>query len=134
MIRIHRRLDTLEQLPPLFEEIRHHLQFHTESGFSIEEANGYAQQLEEVEKILLPLWKARLGEESYAVQVDAALGLHGFIRIQILRAGKAPVTVFSESYGHFNAEMCDGSFYQFVYQRVLCYRDGLASGRIDLGS
>lgn len=132
MIRIHHRLDTLEQLPSLFKDIRHHLQFHTESGFSTEEAEGYAQQLEEVEAILLPLWKARLGEKPYAVQVDGALGLHGFIRIQILREGKEAVPVFSESYGHFNAEMCDGSFYQFVYQRVLCYQDGLESGRVDL--
>jgi len=42
------------------------------------------------------------------------------------------VVVFAESYAHFNSEMCDGSCYQYVYQKVLCYQDGLASGRVAL--
>ena len=43
-----------------------------------------------------------------------------------------PVVVFLESYVHFNSEMCDGSCYQYVYQRVLCYEEGLATGRVPL--
>ena len=46
--------------------------------------------------------------------------------------GVEPVEVFAESYSRFNSEMYDGSCYQYVYQKVLCYEDALASGRVRL--
>jgi hypothetical protein len=64
------------------------------------------------------------------VDCDPVLG--GFLRIRVVPKGSAPIDAFVESYTRFNAEMCDGSCHQYVYQRVLCYQDGLASGRVAL--
>jgi len=132
MIRISRRSDDVKKLPVLLDEVRKRLQYHTESGFSAEEANGYAQQLDDIETILVPKWEERLRDGSYEVVVDASPNLGGFLKIKITREGAAPVEVFTESYAHFNSEMCDGSCYQYVYQKVLCYEEGLATGRVPL--
>lgn len=132
MGRISRRLNNVADLPAAFEELRHHLKYHTESGFSVEEANGYAQQIDEIEAILIPAWKERLSDTAYEIQTDCQPTLGGFLKIRVLREGAAPVEVFAESYAHFNSEMCDGSCYQYVYQKVLCYRDALSSGRVAL--
>lgn len=129
---ISRRLNNLDELPMALDEIGQQLRFHTESGFTLEEASGYAGQLSEVQKILVPLWKERLTDRGYELLVDCDPVLGGFLRIRILPEGGDPVVVFAESYARFNSEMCDGSFHQYVYQRVLCYEDGLASGRVPL--
>ena len=132
MIRITRRLNDVTQLPSVLDEVRKSLQYHTESGFTAEEANGYAQQLDDLQSILIPAWQERLQGVAHQVELDCNPTLGGFIRIRIAREGANPVDVFVESYAHFNSEMCDGSCYQYVYQRVLCYEEGLASGRVPL--
>ena len=131
-MRIQHTLKDIAKLPDVLHEIREHLRYHTESGFTTEEANGYAQQLDEVEAILLPEWKKRLGRAACEIRVDALPFLGGFMKIVIQRPEGDPVVVFAESYAHFHADMCDGSCYQYVYQKVLCYQDGLASGRVPL--
>ena len=132
MPRISQRVNDLAELPAVLEEVRHLLQYHTESGFSSEEANGYAQQLHDLQDLLIPAWRERLAGAAYAVEVVAVPELGGFVKIVIEREGTAAVQVFTESYGHFNAEMFDGSCNQYVYQRVLCYLEGLESGRVPL--
>jgi hypothetical protein len=132
MNRISHRLHDLSELASVLHEVRKQLQYHTESGFSGEEANGYAQQSDEIEAILVPLWKERLAGSSYEVSVDCVPSLGGFLKISVKRGGADPVTVFAESYVKFNSEMCDGSCYQYVYQKVLCYEDALNSGRVPL--
>jgi hypothetical protein len=132
MLRISQRVNQLSELPGVLEEVRKQLQYHTESGFTAEEANGYAQQLDDLETILIPGWRERLKDAAYEVDVECVPVLGGFIKIKIQREGEEPVVVFTESYAHFNSEMCDGSCYQYVYQKVLCYEDGLASGRVPL--
>jgi hypothetical protein len=132
MPRITKRVSDLAELPAVLDEVHQLLQYHTESGFSGEEANGYAQQLEDLKEVLIPAWRERLADSGYAIEVVAVPELGGFLKIAIERAGAAPVQVFTESYGHFNAEMFDGSCNQYVYQRVLCYLEGLESGRVPL--
>ncbi|MCU0835493.1 MAG: hypothetical protein MUC77_13860 [Chromatiaceae bacterium] len=132
MDRIIQSLNDIAKLPAAFDELRHHLKYHTESGFSVEEANGYAQQMDDIEAILIPAWKAKLRNTTYEVFVDSQPTLGGFLKVRVAREGSAPIEVFAESYTHFNSEMCDGSCYQYVYQKVLCYRDGLSSGRVAL--
>ena len=132
MIRISQRVNDLSKLPAVLGELRKQLQYHTESGFSTEEADGYAQQLDDLESILMPEWRARLAGSAYEIDVECVPALGGFLKITVHRAGGKPVVVFAESYAHFNSEMCDGSCYQYVYQKVLCYEDGLASGRVPL--
>jgi hypothetical protein len=132
MIRIDQRVHHLDKLPAVLEEVRHQLQYHTESGFTTEEANGYAQQLEDLEGLLIPEWRERLENCDYAIDVVAVPELAGFLKITVEREGAKPVQVFAESYSHFNSEMFDGSCNQYVYQRILCYLDGLASGRVRL--
>lgn len=129
---ISRHLSDLNELPTVLDDIGEQLRYHTESGFTLEEANAYAGQLGEIQKILMPLWSERLEGRRYGMQLDCDPSLGGFLRIRVLPDGGAPVDVFTESYARFNAEMCDGSFHQYVYQRVLCYQDGLASGRVPL--
>lgn len=128
---IRKQSDDVTKLSSLFKEVREQLQYHTESGFSAEEANGYAQQLDDIEKNLIPDWKARLGDTPHEVILESNPILGGYLKIKIVRDGK-PVEVFAESYGHFNSEMCDGSCYQYVYQKVLCYKEGLTTGRVPL--
>lgn len=132
MVRISQRLNDITELPSALNELRHHLKYHTESGFSVEEANGYAQQMDDIEDILIPAWKERLRDTSYEVVTDCNPALGGFLKIKVARDGKEPVEIFAESYAHFNSGMCDGSCYQYVYQKVLCYRDALSSGRVPL--
>jgi hypothetical protein len=132
MNHITKQLNDVAELPSVLHEVREKLKYHTESGFTAEEANGYAQQLDEIEEILLPLWKERLQGADYQLAVDCTPQLAGFLKIKVMRVDEKPVEVFAESYGHFNSEMCDGSCYQYVYQKVLCYRDGLQTGRVAL--
>jgi hypothetical protein len=132
MPKISRRLSDLNALPQALEAVGEQLRYHTESGFTLEEANAYAGQLGEIQKILVPLWRQRLEGRAYGLQLDCDPSLGGFLRIRALPEGGAPVEVFTESYVRFNAEMCDGSCHQYVYQKVLCYEDGLASGRVPL--
>ena len=132
MGRITQRLNDLTELPSAFNELRHRLKYHTESGFSVEEANGYAQQMDDIEDILVPVWKERLGDTSYEILIDSDPALGGFLKIRVIREGLDPVEIFAEAYAHFNSGMCDGSCYQYVYQKVLCYKDALASGRVPL--
>lgn len=132
MATISHRLSDVNELPPVLEDIAERLRYHTESGLTLEEANAYADQLGEVRKTLLPAWQQRLEGRAYEVQVDGDPMLGGFLRIRVVPQRGAPVDVFLESYAPFNAEMCDGSCHQYVYQRVLCYQDGLASGRVAL--
>jgi hypothetical protein len=130
MIKITKRLSNLNELPSALHEVRERLQYHTESGFTAEEANGYAQQLDDVEKILIPAWEKRLRDNAYEIEVDSSPNLGGFLKIKVIREGAKPVEVFTENYAHFNSEMCDGSCYQYVYQKVLCYEEGLETGRV----
>lgn len=133
MPRVEQRITDLAELPPILKQVGSQLQYHTESGFTGEEANAYAQQLEDLEELLIPAWRERLGDAAgYAVEVLAVPELRGFIKLRIARDGTDPVVVFTESYAHFNSEMFDGSCNQYVYQRVLCYKEGLESGRIAL--
>lgn len=132
MNRIIRQLTQLSELPTLFEEVRGKLQYHTESGLDADEASAYAQQISDIEDILIPEWRARLGDSKYQITLECSPQLGGFIKIKIAREGANPVEVFADSYIHFNAGMCDGSCYQYVYQRVLCFREGLETQRIDL--
>ena len=132
MNRIRQRLNDVTKLPSVLGDVQHHLQYHTETGFTTEEANGYAQQLDDIEKLLVPAWEEKLGDTPYEVVVDCMPNLGGFLKIKVIPGGGSPVEVFAESYGHFNSEMCDGSCYQYVYQKVLCYAEGLASGRVGL--
>lgn len=132
MIRICKHVNDITKLPSVFDEVRRNLKYHTESGFSMEEANGYAQQLDEIHDILIPAWKERLLDTPYEVLTECQPSLGGFLRIRVIREGSEPVEVFAESYAHFNSEMCDGSCYQYVYQKVLCYEDALSSGRVTL--
>jgi hypothetical protein len=135
MPRVEKRLTDLAELPAVLKEIASLLQYHTESGFTSEEANAYAQQLEDLEELLIPAWRERLKDAAgYVVEVLAVPELRGFIKIRIGHDGADPIVVFTESYAHFNSEMFDGSCNQYVYQRVLCYKEGLESGRIALSS
>jgi len=132
MSRIKHELADLDALHAALQEVRKSLEYHTESGFTAEEANGYAQQLDDIEEKLVPVWREKLGDAPYAVQLDSSPKLGGFLKIKVNRDGAEPVEVFHENYAHFDAEMCDGSCYQYVYQRVLCYQEGLATGRVPL--
>jgi hypothetical protein len=132
MKKISKRLNDLNDLPAALHQVRDQLKYHTESGFTAEEANGYAQQLDDVERILIPAWEERLRDTSYEIMVDSSPNLGGFLRIKVIREGSKPIEVFTENYAHFNSEMCDGSCYQYVYQKVLCYEEGLATGRVPL--
>lgn len=132
MTRFSQRVNDVSKLPSVFEELRHNLKYHTESGFTTEEANGYAEQLDDIEKVLLPAWKDRLEGSDHEVAVESSPILGGFLKIRVLRENQDPVEIFTESYAHFNSEMCDGSCYQYVYQKVLCYEDALSSGRVPL--
>lgn len=132
MNRINEQLDDLSDLPAVFQQVQEQLRFHTETGFTTEEANGYAQQMDDIEEVLMPLWRAKLEGAKYHVVVDCLPKLGGFLKIKAAREEGPTVDIFVESYGHFNSEMCDGSCYQYVYQKVLCYKDGLASGRVPL--
>jgi len=130
MKRIERHSSDLAELPQVLHDLKGMLKYHTESGFSAEEADGYAQQLDDIESILVPMWQERLGGTPCDVEVVCTPRLGGFLKIRVSRDQAPAVEVFAESYGHFNAEMCDGSCYQYVYQKVLCYRDALESGRV----
>jgi hypothetical protein len=133
MPRVEQRLTELTELPAVLNEVGSLLQYHTESGFTSEEANAYAQQLEDLEALLIPAWREHLKDAAgYVVEVLAVPELRGFIKIRIGSEGAEPVVVFTESYSHFNSEMFDGSCNQYVFQRVLCYKEGLESGRIPL--
>ncbi len=132
MNRIYQQLNNLSELPPLLKEASSKLQYHTESGFEADEASAYSQQLSDIEEILIPEWQARLGDSKYQISFECNPGLGGFLKIKIARDGTDPVEVFAESYVHFNAEMCDGSCYQYVYQKVLCFQEGLETKRVDL--
>jgi hypothetical protein len=132
MSRIDQQFPDLEALHSAFQEIQKQLRYHTESGFTAEEANGYAQQLDDLEERLVPAWRKKLGDTPYTVMLECSPKLGGFLKIKINRKDAEPVVVFLESYVHFNSEMCDGSCYQYVYQRVLCYEEGLATGRVPL--
>lgn len=132
MNRIYQQLNKLSELPPLFKEVRSKLQYHTESGFEVDEASSYAQQLSDIEEILIPDWEARLGDSKYQITFECSPQLGGFVMLKIARDGADPVVVFTESYIHFNSEMCDGSCYQYVYQKVLCYQEGLVTKRVNL--
>ena len=72
MNRINQQLNKLSELPPLFKEVRGKLQYHTESGFSVDEASSYAQQLSDIEEILIPDWEARLGDSKYQITFDCS--------------------------------------------------------------
>ena len=132
MARLSQQVDDLSKLRAVLQDLRKQLVYHTDLGFTAEEANGYAQQLEELGSILIPKWEDRLKDATYTVDVQCIPTLGGFIKISIQREGTAPVEVFAESYARFNSEMYDGSCYQYVYQKVLCYEDALASGRVRL--
>ena len=132
MKRINEQLDNLSGLPSVFVQIQEKLRFHTESGFTSEEADGYAQQMDDIGEVLMPLWRTKLEGAKYSIVVDCAPKLGGFLKITAVRKDAPAVEIFTESYSHFNSEMCDGSCYQYVYQKVLCYKDGLASGRVPL--
>jgi hypothetical protein len=132
MNRISRQADDLTGLSSAFGEVRKALRYHTESGFTMEEANGYAQQLDDVGEILFPAWRERLDGASYRVYLDCSPRMGGYVKVRIAKEGADPVVVFAESYARFNSEMCDGSCYQYVYQKVLCYQDALESGRVAL--
>jgi hypothetical protein len=126
------RVSDVSKLPSVFDGLRHKLKYHTESGFTIEEANGYAEQLDDIEKVLVPAWQDRLQDSAYEIAVEGRPILGGFLTIRVYRDKQDPVEVFAESYAHFNSEMCDGSCYQYVYQKVLCYEDALSTGRVPL--
>ncbi len=132
MPRLNQHVTNLSELSGVLRDVRKELAYHTESGFTAEEANGYAQQLDDLESILVPKWAARLKDAAYGVDVECVPTLGGFIKIRIEREGAEPAEVFAESYARFNSEMYDGSCYQYVYQKVLCYEDALASGRVRL--
>ena len=132
MKRIYKELHNLSQLPATFEEIRNQLQYHTESGLSLDEASAYAQQLNDIKEILVPAWQTKLGNTDYFINLECIPQLNGFIKIKITKDKAEPVEVFTESYTHFNAGMCDGSCYQYVYQRVICYKEGLETKRVNL--
>ena len=132
MNRINQRLNDLSGLPSVFNDIQKQLRYHTESGFTSEEADGYAQQMEDIEEVLIPLWQSKLEQKKYNIVVDCAPKLGGFLKISVQWEEAQSVDVFAASYNHYNSEMCDGSCYQYVYQKVLCYKDGLASGRVVL--
>ena len=131
MNRVYQQLNQLSELPPLFKEVRKQLQYHTESGFSVDEASAYAQQLSDIEEVLIPEWQARLGDSKYQITFECSPQLGGFIKISIAREGAEPAEVFAEPYIHFNAEMCDGSCYQYVYQKVICFKEGLETKRVN---
>ena len=132
MNRINKELHDLDGLPALFKEVSHKLQYHTESGLTVDEASSYAQQLSDIEKILIPEWRTRLADSRYVIIFECTPQLNGFLKIKIARETADPVEVFTESYAHFNAGMCDGSCYQYVYQKVICYKEGLETKRVDL--
>jgi hypothetical protein len=132
MSRFSERVNDVSELPSVFDELRHKLKYHTESGFTTEEANGYAEQLDDIEKVLLPAWEDRLKGTPHQISVESRPVLGGFLTIRVHRDEQDPVEVFAESYAHFNSEMCDGSCYQYVYQKVLCYEDALSTGRVAL--
>ena len=132
MSRFSQRVNDVSELPSVFDELRHKLKYHTESGFTTEQANGYAEQLDDIEKVLLPAWEDRLKGTPHQISVESRPVLGGFLTIRVHRDEQDPVEVFAESYAHFNSEMCDGSCYQYVYQKVLCYEDALSTGRVAL--
>jgi hypothetical protein len=132
MNRIDKESDSLNELPSIFQEISGKLQYHTESGLSLDEASAYAQQLSDIEEVLIPEWRKRLGDSKYLIKLECIPQLNGFLKIKIARERSDPVEVFTESYAHFNAGMCDGSCYQYVYQKVICYKEGLETKRVDL--
>jgi hypothetical protein len=132
MNRIHKELHNLSELPAIFKDVIGKLQYHTESGLTLDEASAYAQQLSDIEDVLIPAWQQRLGESKYLIIFECIPQLEGFLKIKIAREGRDPLEVFTESYAHFNAGMCDGSCYQYVYQKVICYKEGLETNRVDL--
>ena len=132
MNRITKRLDDLAKLPSVLDELKERLCYQAELGFTAEESNGYAQQLDDIKEILIPAWAERLHDTQYEILVDCSPKRGGFIKIKVLRGESKPVEVFAESYSSFNAEMCDGSCYQYVYQKVVCFKEGLHSGRVPL--
>ena len=132
MKRIIQQMNELDELPALFNELRDKLQYHTESGFGEDEASAFAQQLSDIEAVLIPDWRKRLSGSKYQIGIECSPQLGGFLKMTISRDGAEPVVVFAESYIHFNSEMCDGSCYQYVYQKVLCYQEGLETGRVAL--
>ncbi|MGD8590452.1 MAG: hypothetical protein PVG22_16640 [Chromatiales bacterium] len=132
MNKIYKELHDLGEFPATFQEVSSKLLYHTESGLTLDEASAYAQQLSDIEEILIPEWRKRLENSKYFIIFECVPQLNGFVRIKIAREGSDPVEVFTESYIHFNAEMCDGSCYQYVYQKVLCYKEGLETKRVDL--
>jgi hypothetical protein len=132
MNRIYKELHDLDELPSTFKEVSDKLQYHTESGLTLDEASAYAQQLSDIEEILIPEWRTRLADSGYLVIFECTPQLNGFLKIKIARESAGPVEVFTESYAHFNAGMCDGSCYQYVFQKVICYKEGLETKRVDL--
>jgi hypothetical protein len=132
MDRINQRVDSLAALSDVLQDVHDQLQYHTESGFTEEEANSYGQQIHDLQKVLIPEWEKRLKADSYTIDVQCVPALGGFLKIRIQRHGAEPVEVFAESYARFNSDMFDGSCYQYVYQKVLCYQEGLDSGRVPL--
>jgi hypothetical protein len=132
MNRIYQELHNLSELPTTFKETSNKLQYHTDTGFSLDEANAYAQQLSDIEEILIPDWQTRLGDSKYLIIFECNPQLGGYVKIKIARDGADPVEVFAENYIHFNAEMCDGSCYQYVYQKVICFQEGLKTKRVNL--
>ena len=132
MNRIYKELHDLDELPSTFREVSDKLQYHTESGLTLDEASAYAQQLSDIEEILIPEWQKKLTDSKYLIILECIPQLNGFLKIKITRENADPVEVFTESYAHFNAGMCDGSCYQYVYQKVICYKEGLETKRVDL--
>ena len=132
MNRIYKELHDLDELPSPFREVSDKLQYHTESGLTLDEASAYAQQLSDIEEILIPEWQKKLTDSKYLIILECIPQLNGFLKIKITRENADPVEVFTESYAHFNAGMCDGSCYQYVYQKVICYKEGLETKRVDL--
>ena len=132
MNRIYKELHDFDELSVIFEEIGNKLQYHTESGLTVDEASAYAQQLRDIEEILIPEWQKRLGNSKYVIIFECTPQSNGYLKIKIARDNAEPVEVFTETYVHFNAGMCDGSCYQYVYQKVICYKEGLETKRVDL--
>ena len=132
MNRIYKELHDLSELPSIFKAVNDKLQYHTESGLTLDEASAYAQQLNDIKETLIPEWRTRLADARYVIIFECIPQLNGFLKLKIARENAEPVEVFTESYAHFNAGMCDGSCYQYVYQKVICYKEGLETKRVDL--
>ena len=59
MDRINQRVDSLAALSDVLQDVHDQLQYHTESGFTEEEANSYGQQILETEGDWLRAFQTR---------------------------------------------------------------------------